>query len=50
VRDDPITPFAARVRAEGWIYRELEASHDPQLTNPAGTAAVLDELATGVRG
>ncbi|MFN8186548.1 MAG: alpha/beta fold hydrolase [Gaiellales bacterium] len=50
VGNDPITPFAARARAEGWIYRELEASHDPQLTNPAGTAAVLDELATGVRG
>lgn len=42
---DPIAPFAARARAEGWLYRELAAPHDPQLTDPAGTAAVLDELA-----
>ena len=42
---DPIAPIAARAQREGWSYRELVASHDPQLTNPAGTAAVLDELA-----
>ncbi|MCA1678384.1 MAG: hypothetical protein LC777_05260, partial [Actinobacteria bacterium] len=42
---DPIAPFAARSQREGWSYRELVASHDPQLTDPAGTAAVLDELA-----
>lgn len=41
---DPIGPFAARARAEGWPYRELVAPHDPQLTDPAGTAAVLHEL------
>lgn len=43
---DPIAPMAARARREGWLYRELVAPHDPQLSDPAGTAAVLDELAT----
>jgi pimeloyl-ACP methyl ester carboxylesterase len=42
---DPVAPMAARARAEGWTYRELAAPHDPQLFDPAGTAAVLDELA-----
>ena len=45
---DPIAPFASRARRDGWPYRELLAPHDPQLTDPAGTAAVLDELATAV--
>ena len=45
---DPIEPLAARARREGWSYRELLAPHDPQLTDPAGTAAVLDELAAGI--
>ena len=43
---DPIAPMAARARREGWLYRELVAPHDPQLSDPAGTAAVLDELAS----
>jgi pimeloyl-ACP methyl ester carboxylesterase len=42
---DPIAPMAARARAEGWLYRELAAPHDPHLFDPAGTAAVLHELA-----
>jgi pimeloyl-ACP methyl ester carboxylesterase len=46
---DPIAPFAARARAEGWLYRELLAPHDPQLADPAGTAAVLGELAAAPR-
>jgi pimeloyl-ACP methyl ester carboxylesterase len=41
---DPIAPAATRARREGWLYRELDAPHDPQLTDPAGTAAVLHEL------
>jgi len=41
---DPIEPCAARARAEGWLYRELPTAHDPQLLDPAGTAAALDEL------
>ncbi len=42
---DPIGPVAARAQAEGWLYRELVATHDPQLTAPAETAAVLHKLA-----
>lgn len=45
---DPIEPFATRAQRDGWSYRELLAPHDPQLTDPAGTAAVLDELAAGI--
>lgn len=41
---DPIAPMAARARAEGWPYRELVAPHDPQLTDPIGTATALHEL------
>jgi pimeloyl-ACP methyl ester carboxylesterase len=41
---DPIAPMAARARREGWTYREVIASHDPQLTHPLETAAVLHEL------
>ena len=41
---DPIAPAAERARGEGWPYRELAAPHDPQLTDPVGTAAVLHEL------
>lgn len=42
---DPIAPFAARARAEGWAYRELAAPHDPQLADPAATAEALHDLA-----
>ena len=40
--------MAARARAEHWRYRELAAPHDPHLFDPAGTAAVLHELAATV--
>jgi pimeloyl-ACP methyl ester carboxylesterase len=46
---DPIAPLGARARREGWLYRELVAPHDPQLTDPVGTAAVLDELIVAAR-
>jgi pimeloyl-ACP methyl ester carboxylesterase len=45
VGGDPIASMAARAQAEGWPYRELAAPHDPHLFDPAGTAAVLHELA-----
>ena len=45
---DPIAPLATLAQRDGWSYRELLAPHDPQLTDPAGTAAVLDELAAEV--
>jgi pimeloyl-ACP methyl ester carboxylesterase len=41
---DPIAPLAARARDEGWLYLELVAPHDPQLTDPVGTANVLHTL------
>lgn len=44
VAGDPIEPMAARARAEGWLYRELSAPHDPHLFDVVGVAAVLDEL------
>jgi hypothetical protein len=43
---DPIEAGAARARAEGWPYRELDAPHDPQLFDPAGLAGVLHDLAS----
>ena len=46
---DPIAPAASRARREGWLYRELVAPHDPQLTDPVGTAAVLHELAAAAQ-
>ena len=46
VGGDPIEAMAVRARTEGWLYRELSAPHDPHLFDPAGTAAVLHELAT----
>jgi pimeloyl-ACP methyl ester carboxylesterase len=45
VGGDPIEPMAARARAEGWLYRELGAPHDPHLFDPTATAVVLDDLA-----
>lgn len=42
---DFIEACAARARSEGWGYRELSTLHDPQVFEPAGIAALLDELA-----
>ncbi len=47
---DPIEPMAVRARAEGWAYRELAAPHDPQLCDPAATAAVLHALTVSALG
>lgn len=49
VGGDPIAPIAARARDAGWPYRELRAPHDPQLTDPVGTANALHELAVRQR-
>lgn len=48
LRDDPIAPFAARARAEGWPFRDLAAPHDPQLFDPHGTARALHAMATSL--
>ena len=45
---DPIAAMAARAQRDGWLYRELTAPHDPQLTDPLGTASILHDL--GVEG
>jgi pimeloyl-ACP methyl ester carboxylesterase len=42
---DPIAPYAEQAQTEGWLYRELAAPHDPHLFDPAGTVAVLHDLA-----
>ena len=49
IGSDPIAPMAERARREAWLYRELVAPHDPQLTDPAATAAVIDELIGAAR-
>ena len=36
---------AKRARTEGWPYRELATPHDPQVFDPAGIAALLEDLA-----
>ena len=43
---DPIEACAARARAERWLYRELSASHDPQVFDVDGIATLLEQLAT----
>ena len=45
---DSIEPHAARAKAEGWLYRELAAPHDPQLFAPEEMARVLDDLAATI--
>ena len=47
---DPIEASAVRARQEGWVYRELEAPHDPQTFDPTGIAAVLDDLSRQLGG
>ena len=48
VGGDPIEPMAARARAEGWHYREVDAPHDPHLFDPIRTAKILEDLAEEV--
>lgn len=45
---DPIAAIAERARADGWVYRELVAPHDPQVIDPDGTAQLLHELASTI--
>ncbi len=39
--DAPVEASAERARAAGWDYRELAASHDAQVDDPAGLAELL---------
>jgi pimeloyl-ACP methyl ester carboxylesterase len=43
--EEELAPFAARARAEGWIYRETPTPHDLHLFDPEGTATLLHDLA-----
>jgi pimeloyl-ACP methyl ester carboxylesterase len=43
---DTFGPFAARAKEEGWEYREMDASHSPQVTAPELLADLLVSLAT----
>lgn len=42
---DPFGPFAAMTKADpDWSYREIDASHSPNITDPVGLADVLEDL------
>jgi pimeloyl-ACP methyl ester carboxylesterase len=45
--EQDIAPFAARARAEGWLYRESPTPHDLHLVDPDRTAEILHDLAAG---
>ena len=42
--EDPIEPCAAAAREGGWVYRELDAPHDPHLFAPEATADAIADL------
>jgi len=42
---DPVAVGAARARDAGWVYREMNVGHDPQVFDAGGTARLLTELA-----
>jgi pimeloyl-ACP methyl ester carboxylesterase len=42
---DAFRPFAERAKREHWGYREIDASHSPQITAPAALAALLTDIA-----
>jgi pimeloyl-ACP methyl ester carboxylesterase len=42
---DVFRPFAERARREGWRYFEIDASHNPHITNPQGLLAILQQIA-----
>lgn len=46
--DDPIDDMANRARQGFWHYREIDATHDPHLSNPNATVRVLSELSASV--
>ena len=45
---DGFRQFADRAKTEkGWQYLEIDASHNPHVTNPGTLARMLDRIATG---
>lgn len=43
--EDPITAMQLRAQESGWDCRELQATHDPHLSNPEAVVALLRGLA-----
>ncbi|MGE0565959.1 MAG: alpha/beta fold hydrolase [Pseudolabrys sp.] len=43
--DDRFRPFYERAKAEGWGAYEIDASHNPHITNPNGLADLLNTIA-----
>jgi pimeloyl-ACP methyl ester carboxylesterase len=41
---DTFGPFAERAKKEGWVYREIDASHSSQITAPKALTELLVEL------
>jgi hypothetical protein len=41
---DVFGQFAARAKAEGWRYAEMDASHNPHITCPEELRDVLQEM------
>jgi pimeloyl-ACP methyl ester carboxylesterase len=42
---DTFRQFAERAKREGWQTFEIDASHNPHITNPPALLAILDEIA-----
>jgi pimeloyl-ACP methyl ester carboxylesterase len=43
---DGFRQFAERAKKEGWQSLEIDASHNPHITNPGALARLLDRVAT----
>jgi pimeloyl-ACP methyl ester carboxylesterase len=43
--DDRFRPFYERAKREGWGHYEIDASHNPHITNPEALAGLLDAIA-----
>ena len=43
---DSFRQFAERAKKENWQYLEIDASHNPHVTNPGTLARMLDRIAT----
>ena len=44
---DSFRQFADRAKKEGWQYFEIDASHNPHITNPGALARLFEEIADG---
>jgi lipocalin len=42
---DTFRKFLERAKREGWRTYEIDASHNPHITNPQGLLAILNEIA-----